>query len=70
VPGSPKPEPLATNKVAAQQLLAQKVRKAELRKANIFDPFEAHRNRPLVEHLAGRLHYGPPVRPPSTSAKP
>lgn len=52
VPGSPKRIPLSANKVAAQQMLAELVRKAELRKANIFDPFEAHRTRPLLEHVA------------------
>src|SRR5262249_58957811 len=51
VPGSPNPIPLSANKVAAQQLLAERVRKAELKRANIHDPFEAHRNRPLADHL-------------------
>src|SRR5262249_39130369 len=32
--------------------LAELVRKAELKKANISDPFEAHRKRTLAEHLA------------------
>src|SRR5262245_41632446 len=52
VPGSPKAVPLSANKVAAQQLLAALVRKAELGRAGICDPFEEHRKRPLVEHLA------------------
>src|SRR5262245_6349902 len=52
VPGSAKPTPLSTNKVAAQQLLAELVRKAELGRAGIGDPFEEHRKRPLSEHLA------------------
>ena len=43
---------LSTNKTAAAQMLADLVRKAELKKANIADPFEAHRKRPLKEHLA------------------
>jgi len=51
VPGSPKPTPLSTNKVAAQQILAELVKKAELGRAGILDPFEAHRRRPLTEHL-------------------
>jgi integrase len=51
VPGSPRPVPLATNKVAAQQLLAEMTKKAELAKVGIFDPFEEHRKRPLAEHL-------------------
>src|SRR5947208_1744754 len=38
-PGNAKPTPLSTNKVAAQQLLAEMVRKAELKRANVFDPF-------------------------------
>ncbi len=44
--------PLSTDKTAAGQMLADLVRKAELKKANISDPFEAHRNRPLADHLA------------------
>src|SRR5262245_59027039 len=52
VPGSPRAVPLSANKVAAQQLLAQLVKKAELGRAGISDPFEEHRQRPLAEHLA------------------
>ncbi len=44
--------PLATDKTAAEQMLADLVRKAELAKAGVIDPFEAHRKRPLREHLA------------------
>ena len=51
VSGNPKPFPLSSNKVAAQQMLAALVKKAELKKANVFDPFEDHARRPLVEHL-------------------
>jgi integrase len=51
VPGSSKPIPLSANKVAAQQMLAALVNKAELGKVGITDPFESHRNRPLSEHL-------------------
>src|SRR5262245_45753575 len=43
--------PLSTDKTAAGQMLAELVRKAEFRKANITDPHEAHRKRPLAEHL-------------------
>jgi integrase len=50
-PGSTKPTPLSANKVAAQQLLAELVRKAELGRAGISDPFEGQRGRPLSEHL-------------------
>lgn len=52
VPGNPRLVPLATNKVAAELLLAQLVRKAEMKDAGVFDPFEAHHRRPLAEHLA------------------
>jgi hypothetical protein len=51
LPGSTKAVPLATNKVAAQQILAELVKKAELGRAGICDPFEAHRKRPLTDHL-------------------
>src|SRR5262245_17851258 len=44
-------EPLSTDRVAAQQMLAERVKKAELGRAGIIDPFEAHRKRPLAEHL-------------------
>src|SRR5690242_224376 len=52
VPGNPRPVPLSANKVAAQQMLAELVRKAELGKVGILDPFEEHRKRPLLEHVA------------------
>jgi hypothetical protein len=45
VPGNPRPIPLSANKVAAQQLLAERVKKAELGRAGIPDPFEEHRKR-------------------------
>jgi integrase len=51
VPGNTNLIPLSPNKVAAQQLLAALVRKAELQRAGIIDPFEEHRTRPLGEHL-------------------
>jgi integrase len=57
VPGSPKAVPLSANKVAAGQLLAELVKKAELRRAGILDPFEDHRNRPLREHLTDYYRY-------------
>src|SRR4051794_41163548 len=44
--------PLSTDKTAAQQMLAELVRKAELSRAGVRDPFEAHRKQPLAEHLA------------------
>jgi hypothetical protein len=43
--------PLSTDKTAAGQMLAALVHKAEMKKANCSDPFEAHRKRPLTEHL-------------------
>jgi integrase len=52
LPGSSKPIPLSANKTAAQQMLAALVKKAELGKVGIVDPFEQHRGRPLAEHLA------------------
>src|SRR5262249_2374822 len=56
-PGSTKAVPLSANKAAAQQLLAALVKKAELGRAGISDPFEAHRNRPLSEHLEDYYRY-------------
>jgi hypothetical protein len=52
IPGSSKAVPLSRNKIAAQQILAELVRKAELGRVGICDPFEKHRKRPLLEHLA------------------
>jgi integrase len=43
--------PLATDKVAAQQMLADLVKKAERRQAGVTDPFEQHVWRPLGEHV-------------------
>jgi integrase len=45
-------EPLSTDKTAAAQMLAALVKKAELGKSGILDPYEQHRKRPLAEHLA------------------
>jgi integrase len=42
---------LSTNKVAAEQMLAELVRKSELAKRGIHDPFEEQGKRPLTEHL-------------------
>jgi hypothetical protein len=52
VPGSKQPVPLSSNKVAAQQMLAQLVTKAEMAKVGIKDSFEKHRTQPLVDPLA------------------
>ena len=44
--------PLSTDRTAAQQMLSELVKRAELGKAGIVDPFEGHARRPLAEHLA------------------
>jgi hypothetical protein len=44
-------EPLATDRTAAEQMLAERVRKAELKHAGVADPFEQRHKRPLAEHL-------------------
>jgi integrase len=49
--GEPQRPPLSANKTVAQQMLNALVRKAELGKVGIVDPFEEHRKRPLAEHL-------------------
>jgi excisionase family DNA binding protein len=51
-PGERKPKPLSSNKVVAQQMLAELTHKSSLRKVGISDPFEAQHKRPLAEHLA------------------
>src|SRR5262245_56102674 len=49
--GQTQREPLSTDKTAAGQMLAELVRKAELGKAGVSDPYAQHRKRPLREHL-------------------
>ncbi len=51
VDGRPRRIPLSENKTAAQQMLNALVRKAELGKVGIVDPFGEHRKRPLTAHL-------------------
>lgn len=51
VPGAVRPVPLCRNKSAAEMMLNELVKKAELGKAGIVDPFEQHAKRPLSEHL-------------------
>jgi integrase len=51
LPGKTNPVALSTNKVAAQQMLAALVNKAELGKVGIRDAFEDHRMRPLADHV-------------------
>jgi integrase len=43
--------PLSADKTAAGQMLAALVRRAELGRAGLADPFEEHRKRPLTAHL-------------------
>ncbi len=43
---------LCEDKAASQQMLNELVRKAELGKAGLVDPFAAQRKRPLPEHVA------------------
>jgi hypothetical protein len=43
--------PLSADKTAAGQMLAELVRRAELGKAGVVDPYAAYRKRPLAEHL-------------------
>lgn len=43
---------LCQNKAAAQQMLAELVKKAEQRRSGLCSPFEEHATRPLTEHLA------------------
>lgn len=42
---------LFTDAVASQQRLAELLRKSERHETGLLDPFEAHRRRPLAEHL-------------------
>jgi integrase len=49
--------PLSTDKTAAEQMLAELVRKAERGRANLLDPYEEHRKRPLTEHLNDYRRY-------------
>src|SRR5688572_13918111 len=44
--------PLSPNKAAAQQMLAGLVKRVELEKAGVKDPFADHNRRPLADHLA------------------
>ncbi len=52
VPGAPRPVPLCENKSAAQIMLNEMARKAGLASVGYADPYEEHRKRPLLEHLA------------------
>jgi integrase len=56
VPGSPRAIPLSTNKSAAMIMLTELVKKAEMSKAGVVDPFEKHRRKPLSDHLADFVH--------------
>jgi integrase len=52
VPGAPRPVPLCENKAAAQVMHNELLRKAGLATVGITDPYEQHRKRPLLDHLA------------------
>src|SRR5262249_48707535 len=43
--------PLSTDRTAAEQMLAERVKRAELGKVGVTDPFEDYRKRPLADHL-------------------
>src|SRR5262249_50936560 len=51
VPGTTRLVPLAANKIAAELMLANMIREAEMGKAGIADPYKEHHKRPLAEHL-------------------
>ncbi len=51
-PGAARPVPLCENKAAAQMMLNELARKAGLATVGLANPFEVHRKRPLLEHLA------------------
>jgi integrase len=50
--GNEKRVPLATDRAAAQTLLAEHVKKVERKLAGLEDPFDKHHKRPLSEHAA------------------
>ncbi len=52
VPGERRPVPLSTNKATAERMLHKKINQAERVEIHGADPYEAHRKRPLREHLA------------------
>ena len=52
IPGFPNAIPLSANKTVALQMLAKRLNKAERAAQGLADPFEEHRFRPLLEHLA------------------
>src|SRR5262249_26526376 len=52
VPGNRRPVALSENRVAAQEMLAALVKKAERGRVGIVDPFEEPRKRPLAEPLS------------------
>ena len=43
--------PLSANKAAAQAMLAELTRRAEMERAGVRDPYRDHRSRPLAAHL-------------------
>jgi integrase len=56
VPGAAKPIPLCRNEGAAEIMLNERVKKAELEKIGVKNDYEPHRLHPLHEHLADFEH--------------
>jgi hypothetical protein len=52
-----KPVPLSANKEAARIMLGERMKKAEMTKAGAVDPFEAHNQTPLRDHLEAYISY-------------
>ena len=66
--GVEKRVPLATDKLAAQTMLNELVKKAERRASGVEDVFEVHRKRKLLEHLEDfASHLTSRARPTNTS---
>src|SRR5262245_17373086 len=49
--------PLAIDKIAAQAMLNELVKRAERRASGVIDRFDEHRRTPLVDHLADFRQY-------------
>jgi integrase len=52
-----KPVPLSANKGAAQMMLGELLKKAEMKKAGAVDAFEEHRQTTLCDHLESYVRY-------------
>ena len=55
--GYDKRVPLATDRAAAQAMLAEYVRRAEREKVGIIEPTDEHRKKPITKHLADYKRY-------------